>query len=262
MSFVGTLGKQTIHRLQREQHVAGVTATVLAMACRTDCWSRPIRNVLARQILFTGVDAVRFVAMISLPVGLSVVLQTQVWLSRFGQSALIGPLLVAVIIREAAPLLVNFVVIGRSGTAISSELSTMRVAGEIRLLDGMGLDPLIYLVMPRVIGVSISVFCLTILFIVLSFVSGYVGGLILGLEVGPPSVFVHSVFAAIQPADVLNVLAKTLIPGLLTGTICCLEGMSVRGAMTEVPQAATRGVVRSVGAMFIVLALVSMLTYL
>jgi phospholipid/cholesterol/gamma-HCH transport system permease protein len=262
MSFVGTLGKQTIHILQREQHVAGVATTVVAAACRAACWSRPIRNVLARQILFTGVDAMRFVGMIALLVGLSVVLQTQVWLSRFGQSTLIGPLLVAVIVREAAPLLVNFVVIGRSGTAISSELSTMRVAGEIRLLDGMGLDPLIYLVMPRVMGVAVSVFCLTILFIALSFISGYAGGLLLGLNVGAPSVFVHSVFAAIQPADVLNVLAKTLIPGLLTGTICCIEGMSVRGAMTEVPQAATRGVMRSVGAMFIVLALVSMLTYL
>ncbi|NQV33561.1 MAG: ABC transporter permease [Phycisphaeraceae bacterium] len=261
MSFVRTLGRQTVHMMQREQHVTGVAATVVATACRTNCWSRPIRHVLARQILFTGVDAVRFVGMMALPVGLSVVLQTQVWLSRFGQSALIGPLLVAVIVREAAPLLVNFVVIGRSGTAIASELSTMRVAGEIRLLDGMGLDPLIYLVMPRVIGVAVSVFCLTILFIALSFVSGYVGGLVLGLEVGAPSVFVRSVFAAIQPADVLNVLAKTFIPGLLTGTICCIEGMSVRGAMTEVPQAATRGVMRSAAAMFIVLALVSMLTY-
>jgi phospholipid/cholesterol/gamma-HCH transport system permease protein len=262
MSFVGTLGEQTQNALQRERHVAAVAATVMAVSCRPAYWSRPIRNVLARQILFTGLDAVRFVGMIAILVGLSVVLQTQVWLAKFGQSALIGPLLVAVIVREAGPLLVNFVIIGRSGTAISSELSTMRVAGEIRLLDGMGLDPLIYLVMPRVIGVALSVFCLTILFILLSFVSGYVGGLLLGLNVGVPSVFVDSVFAAIRPADVLNVMAKTFIPGLLTGTICCIEGMSVRGAMTEVPQAATRGVVRSVAAMFIVSAIVSILTYL
>jgi len=262
MSFVGTLGERTRHAVRREQHVVAVAATVAACACRPAHWSRPIRNVLARQILFTGVDAVRFMSMIALLMGLSVVLQTQVWLSKFGQSTFIGPLLVAIIVREAAPLLVNFVVIGRSGTAIASELSTMRVAGEIRLLDSMGLDPLIYLVMPRVLGVALSVFCLTVLFIALSFVSGYAVGLLLGLNVGAPSVFVNSVFAAIQPADVLNVLAKTFMPGLLTGTICCIEGMSVRGAMTEVPQAATRGVMRSVAAMFVVLALVSTLTYL
>ncbi|MBN2313621.1 MAG: ABC transporter permease [Sedimentisphaerales bacterium] len=262
MSFVGTIGEQTINAFRRQRHVVAVAATVMAAACRMTYWSRPIRNVLARQILFTGLDAVRFVGVIALLVGLSVVLQTQVWFSRFGQSSLIGPLLVAVIIREAGPLLVNFLVIGRSGTAISSELSTMRVAGEIRLLDGMGLDPLIYLVMPRVIGVAVSVFCLTILFIVLSFASGYMGGLLLGLNVGAPSVFVDSVFSAIRLPDVLNVLAKTFIPGMLTGTICCIEGLSVRGAMTEVPQAATRGVIRSVAAMFTVLVLVSVLTYL
>lgn len=262
LSFVGSLGKKITSAFQRHRHVAAVAATVVALMCRVSSWSRPARNVLARQILFTGVDAVRFVSMIALLTGLTVVLQTQVWLCKFGQSTLVGPLLVAVIIREVGPLLVNFVVIGRSGTAISSELSIMQVNGEVRLLDGMGLDPLIYLVLPRVIGVALSVFCLTILFIVLSLMSGYVGGFLLGLNVGVPSVFVDSVFTAIRPADVLNVLAKTFIPGLLTGTICCLEGLSVRRAMTEVPQAATRGVMRSVAAMFIVLALVSMLTYL
>jgi phospholipid/cholesterol/gamma-HCH transport system permease protein len=262
MSFAAALGEQSANAMRRERHVAAVVVTVAALALQPASWSRPIRNVLARQILFTGVDAMGFVGMIALLVGSSVVLQAQVWLSKFGQSALIGPLLVAIVIREAGPLLVNFVVIGRSGTAIASELSTMRVSGEIRLLDGMGLDPLIYLVLPRVVGVALSVFCLTLLFILLSFVSGYIGGLLLGLNVGMPSIFVDSVFAAIGPADVLNVLAKTFIPGLLTGTICCIEGMSVRGAMTEVPQAATRGVMRSVAAMFVVSALVSILTYI
>lgn len=203
----------------------------------------------------------RFVSMIALLAGLSIVLQTQVWLFRLGQSAMIGPLLVSIIIREVAPLIINFVVIGRSGTAIASELATMRVAGEIRLLDGMGLDPLTYLVMPRIIGTTVSVFCLTTLFIVIAFVSGYTGGLLAGLNMGEPSVFMDSVFAAIRPADVLNVLAKTFIPGLLTGTICCIEGISVGNAMTEVPQAATRGVMRSVAAMLVILTLVSIITY-
>lgn len=262
VSLAESVGEKTIATLQRQRHVASVVATVIAVACRASSWSRPTRNVLARQILFTGVDSVRFVSMIALLVGLSVVLQAQVWLSRFGHSALIGPLLVSIIIREVSPLLIHFVVIGRSGTAISSELATMRVAGEIRLLDGLGLDPLVYLVMPRVIGVAVSVFCLTILFIVISLASGYVGGLLVGLNMGAPTVFLDSVFAAIRPTDLLNVLAKTCIPGLLTGTICCIEGMGVGDAMTEVPQAATRGVMRSVAAMLVVLTLVSIITYL
>lgn len=262
MSILGSMGRQVADTFRRHGHVAAVAWTVVTASLRGAHWTRATRNVLARQILFTGVDAVRFVGMIALLVGTSVVLQTQVWLSKFGQSALVGPLLVAVIIREVGPLLVNFVVIGRSGTAISSELAVMRVAGEVRLLDGQGLDPLLYLVMPRAIGMALSVFCLTLLFIVISFVSGYASGLLFGMNVGAPSVFAHSVFAAIRPADVLNVLAKTFIPGLVTGTICCIEGLNVRGALTDVPQAATRGVMRSVAAMFVISALVSILTYL
>ena len=112
------------------------------------------------------------------------------------------------------------------------------------------------------IGMALSIFCLTLLLIVISFVSGYASGLLFGMNVGAPSVFAHSVFAAIRPADVLNVLAKTFIPGLVTGTICCIEGLNVRGALTDVPQAATRGVMRSVAAMFVISAIVSVLTYL
>ncbi|MDA0578128.1 MAG: ABC transporter permease, partial [Verrucomicrobia bacterium] len=63
-------------------------------------------------------------------------------------------------------------------------------------------------------------------------------------------------------ADVLNLIIKTFVPGCLTGAICCTEGISVGTATTEVPQAATRGVVRSIGALFITSLLVSLVTYL
>ncbi len=247
---------------RRHRYLVAVSSMVVALALRPRHWPRTVRAVLARQVLFTGIDAVGLIAILALIAGLSVVLQTQVWLTRFGQSALIGPILVAVIVREIGPVLVNFAVIGRSGTAIASELSTMRVQGEIRLLDALGLDAMTYLVLPRGIGVAISVFCLTVAFVLFSFVSGYLGGLLMGADVGLPGVFVNSVLKAITPADVCNLVAKTLIPGLLTGVICSTEGLSVRGALTEVPQAATRGVVRSVTALFFVSVLVSLVTYL
>ena len=262
MNFVGRTGERTIDAWQRHRHTAAVAFTALCMALSPRQWTRDVRAVLARQILFTGFDAVTLVASVAVLMGLAIVLQAEVQLRRLGQSALVGPILVAVIIRELGPLLVNFIVIGRSGTAISSELSTMRVSGEIRVLDAQGLDPMVYLVVPRCVGVAVSVFCLTIVFILVSLVSGYVSGLALGADIGLPSVFAGSVAKAVAPADFFNLLAKTLLPGLLTGAICCIGGLSVRGALTEVPQAATRGVVRSVVALFFVSVLVSLVTYL
>ena len=175
---------------------------------------------------------------------------------------MLGPILVAVIVRELGPLLANFVIIGRSGAAITTELGNMKVNGEVRLLDAQGLDPFTYLVLPRVFGMMISVFCMTIIFIVVAFAGGFLSGVLMGAQTGTPRLFMESVMSALTPADVFSLLAKSLLPGLLTGTICCTEGLSVQGAVTEVPQATTRSLVRSVGALFVVSAVISLLIYL
>lgn len=261
MNFLGKTGSATIGWWGRYTYLAALLASVVTAAVNPRNWPGTVRNVLARQILFTGYEAVKLVSFIALLVGISVVVQAQLWLGRVGQSELLGPILVAVIIREAGPLLVNFVVIGRSGAAIAAELATMRVNDEVRVLDTQGLDPLLYLLMPRVLGVAISVFCLTIVFIVVSFCGGFLSGVLMGIKTGPPDVFFNHVLSAIKPADIWNLLAKTLIPGMLTGALCCWEGISVEGALTEIPQATTRGLVRSVAALFITSAVVSLITY-
>ena len=262
MKWMAFLGRQTIVRLGAVAYLVAVAWTVLTAAVRPRHWPRPVRNVLARQILFTGFEATRFVSLIALLVGLSVVLQAQVFLRKFGQSGLLGPILIMVLIREVGPLLTNFVVIGRSGTAMATELASMKVNGEVKLLDAQGLDPFLYLVMPRVLGAAISIFCLTIIFVAVSFLSGFASGLLMGAQTGGPDVFVRSVFGAVTKADILNLLIKSFVPGLLTGVICCTEGLSVRGAVTEIPQAASRALVRSTMALFITSALVSLVTYL
>lgn len=261
-TFLARVGAGVVDRCRGAAHLAATAWMSVVLALRPRYWPKTVRNVLARQILFTGVEAVRFISLVAFVVGISVVVQAQVWLNRVGQSALVGPLLVAVVIRELGPLLTNFLVIGRSGTAITTELATMRVNGEVRVLDAQGLDPFTYLVLPRVIGVVASVFCLTIIFIVVSFASGFLSALLMGAAPGGISLFLRGVLAAITPADVFNVLAKTALPGLLTGSICCTEGLGIQGAATEVPQAAGRAVIKSVGALFVSSALVSILTYL
>lgn len=262
MNPVGRLGAWAVNWARGLTYLLAVVGTVVAVAVRPRFWPPAVRNVLARQILFTGYEATRFIALIASLVGVSIVVQTQVALTRFGQSGYLGPVLVMIIVREVAPLLTNFVVLGRSGTAMTTEMANMKVNGEVSVLDAQGLDPFLYLVVPRVLGAAISIFCLTIIFIVVSFVSGYLSGLLLGANTGDPSMFAHTVFSALTKADVLNLLIKAFVPGLLMGAICCGEGLGVRGAITEVPQAATRAVVRSTGALFITSALVSLVTYL
>jgi len=262
MNIVRTIGAGTRARWHVVREVAAVMFGSLLLVFRPIAWPRTVREQIGKQIMFTGYDALGLILLIAALAGISVVAQAQLWLGRFGQSEMLGPLLIAVIVREAGPLLVNFLVIGRSGTAIVTELATMRVHGQVHTLDAQGLDPMIFLVMPRVAGMAISILCLTVFFICFSLLSGFVVGLFLEAGTHDPTLFIQSILKPVRISDIVNLLAKTLLPGLLTGVICCMEGLTISGAATEVPQAATRAVVRSIAGLLIISAIVSVLTYL
>lgn len=261
MNVLRRVGDSTLRIWTDWCRVSGILFGVHVLALSPRHWPRPVREQFHRQVLFTGVEALRLVLLIAAAAGIAVVSQAQLWLSRFGQSDMLSPLLVLVVIREVGPLLVNLVVIGRSGSAVAAEMASMRVRQEIEVLDAQGVEPMVYLVMPRVFGVAISVFGLAVVFAVASLGSGYLSGLLLAATHVDPLLFVNRVLGTLSPTDLVHFLVKTLVPGLLTGAICSFAGIQVGDSATEIPQAATRGVVRSIGALVVVAALVSLLTY-
>jgi len=260
-TFIGKIGESVLIKARSTANLFALFWSVILLASKKSSWPRTTRDVLMRQILFTGVEALKFVSLVAVITGLSVVIQAQIWLGKTGQSQMLGTILVTVIVRELAPLLVNFIIIGRSGTAIAVELANMKVLGEIHLLESQGIDPLLYLIIPRAIAMSVCVFCLTMWFIVVSFGGGYLYGILAGVGAGDPNSFIMNILRAIHLPDVISLLTKTLLPGLFTAIICASEGISVGEAITEVPQAATRAVVRSIAALFILSVIVSILTY-
>jgi phospholipid/cholesterol/gamma-HCH transport system permease protein len=247
---------------QNVHYVAGVLGTLLFEGAKPHRWRRTVRNVFARQVLFCGLESVRFVVVVAILVGISVVVQAEVWVERIGQTRMLGPLLVSVVAREIGPLIANLVLIVRSGSAIVSELGSMQVGGEVRVLEAQGIEPLFYLVMPRVLALAVSALCLTVIFVLVAFASGYAFGGFLGLAGADPGVFLNSVFKALSPDDTLSIILKCLLPALLTGVICCTEGLSAGRAITEVPQAVNRALARSLAALFITSAAISFLTYI
>ena len=132
-------------------------------------------------------------------VGISVVVQLAFWTGKAGQSQLLGPLLVAVVARELGPLLTNIVVIVRSSSAMATELGVLKINGEVRALEAQGNDPFLHLVMPRVLGVAVSTFCLTIVFILVALASGYFFGAWLGTGSRDVWFFTNTVLNALHP---------------------------------------------------------------
>lgn len=259
---LGRIGDALIGFCGLAVYLVSLMCAVLALTVRPRHWRRTIRQVFSRQLLRMGVSGITPVGSIAFLVGVLVVMQAQLWAGRVGQTEWLGPVLVVVVVRELAPLLTNLIMIVRSGSEVTAELATMTVAGEVRMIDAQGVDPLTYLVMPRVSAMVISTFCLTILFVLLSFFSGYLFSVTVGMRVPAPQIFMDQVLRSLQLADVLHLLVTSLVPPLLTGLICSSEGLSVSPTSTAVPAATRRAMSRSVVSLFLVSVPVSLLTYL
>ena len=168
----------------------------------------------------------------------------------------------AVVARELGPVLINLIVIVRSGSAMTTELGVLKISGEIRALETRGSDPFLHLVMPRVLGVAVSTFCLTIVFILVTFASGHLFAAWMGKGSRDVLLFADSVSKAIHPNDVVSILAKSILPALFASACCCIGGLGVGSSDTEIPQATQRALTRSVAGLFVISAVVSLLTYL
>ena len=262
MRAIGKLGEMVGVQWDELRHAAAVIGTVLGLSVQPRYWARPVRNLFARQVLAVGVEPLGFVCVVAVFVGISVVVQLAFWTGEAGQSQLLGPLLVAVVARELGPLLTNVVVIVRSNSAMATELGVLKINGEIRHLEAQGYDPFLHLVMPRVLGVAVSTLCLTVVFILVAFASGYLFGAWLGTGSRDVWFFTNTVLNALHPQDIVSILARSILPALFTSACCCIGGLGVGESVTDIPRATQRALTRSIAGLFVISAVVSLLTYL
>ena len=157
---LGNLGGTVIDSCRKVVYLVSVTLAVITLTIRPRRWRKTIRQVFARQLLQMGVNTITSIGLVAFLVGILVVMQAHLWLGKVWQAGWLGPLLVVVIIREMAPLLTNLVMIIRNGSEMTVELANMTLTGKVRMLDAQGIEPLIYLVMPRVAAMVVSTFCL------------------------------------------------------------------------------------------------------
>ena len=262
MRVVGRLGQMVWVQWDELRHAAAVIGTVLYICVRPRYWVRTVRREFMRQVVAIGVEAIWLVCGVAVFVGITIVVQLAFWVEEAGQSQMLGPLLVAVVARELSPVLIGIVVIVRSGSIMASELGIMKIAGRIHVLEAQGISPLIYLVMPRVLAAAVSTFCLTIVFILVAFTSGYLFGATVGKGSRDFLLLADTVSLAMHPKDVLAILSKSILPGLYASATCCIGGLGVSRSLTEVPQATQRALVRSVAGLFVISTGVSILTYI
>lgn len=208
---------------------------------------RPTRlrwSALGMQCLDIGASALRIVALIVFLVGLTVAFQSAYQLRQFGAAIYVADLTAVSIVREMGPLMTAILVAGRSGSSIAAEIATMQVSEEIDALNVMGIDPIGFLAVPRLVAMIIVVPLLTVLADFVGIAGGFlVGTLYLDLST---DAFLRAVVHALSPYDLISGIIKSIAFAFGIGLIGLYYGYRARGGASEVGRTTTASVVASI----------------
>lgn len=207
------------------------------------------RPAMITQMVRIGVRSVFIVSLVSACVGLILAFQLSPPLDQFGQKELVANIIAIAVLRELGPLIGAIVLTGFAGASIAAEIGTMVVSEEVEALDAMALDPVRFLVVPRVIASVVSMTVLAVLSDVVAVVAA-LGIAVVALGI-PATTFVNNVLAQAKMVDFFTGVSKGTIFGLLIGVIACVNGLRVRDGAAGVGRATTGTVVQCVVAIVI-----------
>lgn len=235
--------------------------TLGAAATKFDVASRVIHPNIRAQIHRAGIRMLPMTLFLALALGIIIIGQTISLLSRVGATNYAGLIMVTVVVRELGPLVTALLVLTRIGTAIVIELGTARALGEVEALEALAIDPIHYLVVPRVIGLALSIFALTVYLILTALVGGYLFAFLQDVPLQPGDYF-SQLAGALRWQDFALLALKTCAFGSIIAVVTCYHGLARPLRLEEVAGATTHAVVESIiavtllDALFIVIYLI------
>ncbi len=196
-----------------------------------------------KQMEFVGNQSLSIVLITGLFTGAVFALQSHVAFSMFGADSLTGSTVAMALTRELAPVFCALMVTGRAGSAMAAEIGTMRVTEQIDALEAMAVDPMSYLVAPRIVAGVVMLPVLTAIFDLI----GVAGATLVGLKVLyiPEGPFLNRIEWYVDPDDIWNGLIKAAVFGLILAVVGCTKGLYASGGAEGVGRATTGAVVIS-----------------
>ncbi len=216
--------------------------TRLSLASVGFAFRRPFRvAMIVEQMVIIGVNSSVIILLTSMFTGMVFSLQLGHAFQRFGAEGLIGGATMLALIRELGPVLTALMVTGRCGSAMAAELGTMRVTEQIDALGAMAIDPVKYLVVPRVVATTLVVPMLTLIFVFIGGVGSYFVCTLL-LQISPGGWW-QNVIEFIDWGDLNNMWIKSTVFGFVLSTVGCFVGYFTTGGARGVGRSTTRAVV-------------------
>ncbi|MCX6902275.1 MAG: ABC transporter permease [Verrucomicrobia bacterium] len=198
-----------------------------------------LRPLVLAQTARAGLQLLPMVTFLAAALGLVVIGQTVSLLSRVGATQYLGPVMVTAVVRELGPLLVALLVLSRVGAATVIELGTARALGEVEALEALGIDPIYYLVVPRVIGMALGVFSLTVYLLLGALFSGYLWAFLQDVPLQPGD-YIRQLAGALDGLDFVLIGLKTSFFGTVIAVVTCYHGLAQPLRLEEVSTATTQ----------------------
>lgn len=202
------------------------------------------RPAIISQLVRVGVRSIFIISLVSGCVGFILVLQMSPPLDEFGRKDLVANITGVAVLRELGPLIAAIVLTGFAGAAIAAEIGTMVVGEEIEALEALALNPVRFLVVPRVIATVVSMTCLAVISNLVAVAAGY-GVAVTALGISG-DLYIQNTLDQVKLADFTTGIMKSTVFGLLIGLISCSNGLRVTGGAAGVGKATTDTVVQSV----------------
>ena len=210
---------------------------------------RPYRvGLLFGQLEFMAWGSLFVVGLTGLFTGMVLALQTVYAFGLFNAQSLVGATVELSLARELAPIFTCIVVVARVGSAVATELGTMRVTEQIDALETMAVDPLNYLVVPRIVAAAIAAPILTMLFNAIALFGAYM--IAVWAKDLSPGTFLNRLQYLVEVKDVTNGLGKAAVIGFVVTTIACYRSYRAEGGARGVGIATTQAVVGGLVAIF------------
>lgn len=201
-----------------------------------------LRNIF-KEMEFVGVQSIFIVVLTGSFTGMVLAMQSYYGLSKFGAESLVGPTVALSMARELGPVLTGLMVTGRAGSAMATELGTMRVTEQIDAIKIMGLNPVKFLITPKILA---GIFMLPLLAILTDFI-GMIGGYLVGVKhLGiNGGIYIQRTIEFVEFSDIFNGLIKSVIFGMIISLNACYFGFYAEGGAQGVGRSATNAVVTS-----------------
>ncbi len=241
---ISALGLSVAQHLQHIAHLIVFLGQLMAATASALRAPRQIRwkefPALATTI---GADAILIISLLGFLIGAILAFQTAVPLDRFGAVGLIPTIVGIAVVRELGPLIAAILVAGRTGAAFAAEIGTMRVTEELSALRIIGINPLVFLVLPRVLATVLMLPLLCVYTDVLGVLGGYT---VMASEGYSFTQYIESFKSGIQTSDVIGGLVKTIAFAVLIASAGCQCGLQTGAGPGAVGRSTTRAVVSSI----------------